>query len=34
VPEYHPYIRIRMAKSDAKIIYRALPGHGQFAVYR
>ena len=34
VPEYHPIIRIRMAKSDAKIIYRALPKHGQIAVFR
>jgi hypothetical protein len=34
VPEYHPTIRIRMAKSDAKIIYRALPKHGQIAVFR
>lgn len=34
VPEYHPYIRIRMAKADAKIIYRALPRHGQVTVYR
>jgi hypothetical protein len=34
VPEYHPYIKIRMAKADAKIIYRALPKHGQISVYR
>jgi hypothetical protein len=34
VPEYHPYIRIRMAKADAKIIYRALPEHGQVAIFR
>jgi hypothetical protein len=34
VPEYHPSIRIRMAKADAKIIYRALPKHGQIAVFR
>jgi hypothetical protein len=34
IPEYHPSIRIRMAKADAKIIYRALPKHGQVAVYR
>jgi hypothetical protein len=34
VPEYHPYIRIRLPKADAKIIYRALPKHGQVAVFR
>jgi len=34
VPEYHPFIKIRLPRSDAKIIYRALPGHGQIAVYR
>jgi hypothetical protein len=34
VPEYHPAIRIRMQKSDAKIIYRALPKYGQVAVFR
>jgi hypothetical protein len=34
VPEYHPYIRIRIAKADAKVIYRALPKHGQISVYR
>jgi hypothetical protein len=34
VPEYHPYIRIRMKKKDAKIIFRALPRNGQIAVYR
>jgi hypothetical protein len=34
VPEYHPYIRIRMAKADAKIIFRALPTHGQVTVFR
>jgi hypothetical protein len=33
VPEYKPYIRIRLPKSDAKIFYRALPRHGQIAVY-
>lgn len=33
VPEYHPYVRIRMAKADAKMIYRALPRHGQIAIY-
>jgi hypothetical protein len=34
VPEYHPYIRIRMNKADAKIIYRALPRYGQISIYR
>jgi hypothetical protein len=34
VPDYHPSVRIRMAKSDAKIIYRALPKHGQVALFR
>lgn len=34
VPEYHPSIKIRIAKADAKIIYRALPKHGQIAVFR
>lgn len=33
VPEYHPYVRIRMSKADAKIIYRALPRHGQISIY-
>jgi hypothetical protein len=34
VPKYHPAIRIRMPKDDAKIIYRALPKHGQIAIFR
>jgi hypothetical protein len=34
VPEYHPSIKIKMAKSDARIIYRALPKHGQVALFR
>jgi hypothetical protein len=34
VPEYHPFIKIRLPRADAKIIYRALPEHGQIAVYR
>jgi len=34
VPEYHPAIRIRMDRADARIIYRALPRHGQIALYR
>lgn len=34
VPEYHPSIKLRIHRSDAKIIYRALPEHGQIAVCR
>jgi len=34
VPEYHPYIKVRLPRSDSKRIYRALPEHGQIAVYR
>jgi hypothetical protein len=34
VPEYHPAIRIKMERADARIIYRALPRHGQIAIYR
>ncbi|MGD0340833.1 MAG: hypothetical protein ABSA76_03880 [Bacteroidales bacterium] len=34
VPVYHPFIKIRIPRADAKIIYRALPVHGQIAVYR
>lgn len=34
IPEYHPFIKIRLPRADAKIIYRAIPRHGQVAVYR
>lgn len=34
VPEYHPYIRIRLARADTKRIYRALPYNGQVGIYR
>jgi hypothetical protein len=34
VPEYHPFIKVRLPRSAAKIIYRALPEHGQIALYR
>ena len=34
VPEYHPYIKVRIPRSDAKIVFRALPVHGQITVYR
>jgi len=33
VPEYHPSIKISLAKADAKIIYRALPRHGLISVF-
>lgn len=34
VPEYHPFIKIRVPKADAKVLYRAVPRHGQIAIYR
>ena len=34
VPEYHPFIKIRLPKADAKILYRAVPRRGQIAVFR
>ncbi len=33
VPDYHPYIRIRLPRADAKIIYRAIPKNGQITVF-
>ena len=33
VPKYHPFIKIRLPRADAKIIYRAIPRHGQIGVY-
>lgn len=33
VPEYRLYIKIRMPKVDAKIIYRAIPQKGQITVF-
>ena len=33
VPEYHPYIRIKLPRADAKIIYRAIPKKGQIAIF-
>jgi hypothetical protein len=33
VPEYHPFIKIRLPRTDAKIIYRAIPRNGQIAVF-
>ncbi|HEX2968222.1 MAG TPA: hypothetical protein VHO46_03885 [Bacteroidales bacterium] len=32
VPDYYPYLKIRMPRDDVKIIYRALPRSGQIAV--
>jgi hypothetical protein len=34
VPEYHPFIKIRLPRTDAKIIYRAISKNGQIAVFR
>ena len=33
VPEYHPFIKIRLPRTDAKIIFRAIPKNGQIAVF-
>ena len=33
VPEYQPYIKIKIPSAEAKIIYRAIPVHGQIAIY-
>jgi len=33
VPDYHPFIRIRVPRADAKIIYRAIPKYGQITVF-
>jgi hypothetical protein len=33
VPEYHPFIKIRLPRTEAKIIYRAIPKNGQIAVF-
>lgn len=34
VPEYHPFIKIRIPRADAKIIYRAVPKYGQIGIYK
>ncbi|MCX6327496.1 MAG: hypothetical protein NT144_12740 [Bacteroidia bacterium] len=34
VPEYHPFIKMRLPRTDAKIIYRAIPKYGQVGIYR
>lgn len=33
VPEYNPYVRIKLPRSDAKIIYRAIPKNGQISLF-
>lgn len=33
VPEYHPFIKLRLYRDDGKIIFRAIPRKGQVAVY-
>lgn len=33
VPEYKPWIRIRLPRTDAKVIYRAIPVKGQITLY-
>ena len=33
VPEYHPYIKMKIPRDDAKIIYRAIPRKGQVGIY-
>ena len=33
VPDYHPYIKIKIPRADAKIIYRAIPKKGQIAIF-
>jgi len=34
VPEYHPFIKMRLPRADAKIIYRAIPKYGQVGIYK
>jgi hypothetical protein len=34
IPDYHPYIKMRLPRADAKIIYRAIPKHGQVGIYK
>jgi hypothetical protein len=34
VPEYHPYIKLKLPRADAKIIYRAIPRNGQVGIYK
>jgi hypothetical protein len=34
VPEYHPFIKMRLPRADAKIIFRAIPKYGQVGIYK
>lgn len=34
IPEYHLFIKIYLPRTDAKIIYRAIPKYGQVGLYR
>lgn len=34
IPDYKPFIKMKLSRADAKIIFRAIPNHGQIAVYR
>jgi hypothetical protein len=34
VPEYHPFIKMKIPRADAKIIYRAIPRNGQVGIYK
>lgn len=34
VPKYQPYIKLKIPSAEAKIIYRAIPRHGQIGIYR
>jgi len=34
VPDYNPFIRIKIPRADAKIIYRAIPKYGQVGIYK
>jgi hypothetical protein len=33
VPDYHPFLKIKLPRSDAKIIYRAIPKNGQITIF-
>jgi hypothetical protein len=33
VPDYHPFIKIKVPRADAKIMYRAIPKKGQIAIF-
>jgi len=34
IPEYHLFVKIKIPRDDAKIIYRALPLNGHVGLYR